>query len=115
MIMMIKILCWRDIEAYKKVRKDASKRRIGQFILGTYLLHHSPLELNISKEDKKVQEIEQALTNKSLPLSADLFDFLQFHCLLNMLDIFERLKASNKEIREYLKGINATPSTSNLN
>ena len=95
------VLAFRDIEKFRKISKK-HKKKVATKILKTYLKSGSSLELNMSNLSKKYEEIEtilQKATNPSL-IPNTLFDDIRVLCLNNMVDVFERLKATDKSIQE---------------
>ncbi|EFC48243.1 predicted protein [Naegleria gruberi] len=95
------VLCWRDIQRFKKARK-ANRKKAATHILKAYLTAGAPLELNISKIEERRSEIEK-LIEENPNISHNLFALIQDHCLNDMTDLFERLKSSNKQIGDIVK------------
>ncbi|KAG2378199.1 hypothetical protein C9374_008342 [Naegleria lovaniensis] len=70
-------------------------------IVKTYLSDSSPLELNMPKVTQRGQEILQAMEEHEN--DSHVFDSIREHCLMDMKDVFERLKSSNKEISKLIE------------
>ncbi|EFC42154.1 predicted protein [Naegleria gruberi] len=94
------VLCWRDIERYKKSGKG-NRKKIALHIVEAYLSLEAPLELNMPKIQERKQELSAIIENGSLEL--DLFNGIQEHCLHDMIDLMDRLSSANKEISEILR------------
>ncbi|EFC40015.1 predicted protein [Naegleria gruberi] len=100
------ILAYKDIENFKKISKK-NRKQVALKIINTYLVHDSPLELNIPNASTRYHEINTFLTglvDDNVPL--DLFDDIKLACLTNMTDIFERLKSSNLEFKQKVESLN---------
>ncbi|EFC47854.1 predicted protein [Naegleria gruberi] len=92
--------CWKDIQRYKRSTKN--RKKIANHILQVYLSINSPLELNIPKIEQCNSEITSQLTEKP---PANLFHKIQQHCLIDMTDLFERLKNSNTEFASFITSL----------
>jgi len=96
---MESVLCYKDIEKFKR-SKPKMRNRMGLHIIKTYLKVHSPVQINLSAALlSHVHEWEIVLSG-STPADYKLFEEAQLHCLLDITDVFERLKASDKKVKE---------------
>lgn len=85
------ILCYNDIERYETTNDVESRRKLAFHILDHYLNENSPLELNLPKKDKMVQQFKTHLDTNDI-LEKTLFVDLKKHCINDMQDIYERYK-----------------------
>lgn len=92
------ILAYQDFEKYKKM-SSRNRKKLALTLLNKYLKSGAPLELNISGLDQKRAILEKIISDLPVP-PRDLFEEIKILCLNNMIDVFERLKASNMEVRE---------------
>ncbi|EFC39613.1 hypothetical protein NAEGRDRAFT_81263 [Naegleria gruberi] len=102
------VQCWKDIQKFKKSSKK-NRPRVGKFIFNTYLLENAPVELNLPADlransivtiETALFETNQGTTTKSKKISKRLFEEVELHCVMDITDVFERLKSSNKKVRE---------------
>ena len=96
------ILCWKDIQRYKKGSKK-NRKKTGLYICETYLRKGAPLELNIPESVANYEQTVKFLTETNEVPSSHLFNEVHVHCLNDMTDVFERLKQSNKQVREMIE------------
>lgn len=107
------VLCWRDIQRYKKAKKSQRKKAVNH-IVNAYMTIGAPLELNMPKiAFKRAEILDQVKQIESTggKLPSDIFNSVQDHCLNDMADLFDRLKNSNKEISEFVKNHKKATST----
>ena len=84
-------------------------------IVKTYLKVNSPVQLNLSSTlSNLIPEWELILQDKK-PADHNLFNDLQLHCLLDITDVFERLKASDREVREIIASWTTNPGPIHTN
>ncbi|EFC45286.1 predicted protein [Naegleria gruberi] len=95
------VLCYQDIERFKLTSKK-NRKQAALHITKTYLKPNSPLELNFPKLSQMFEQISKAIETTPL-LETNFFDNIQWHCIEDMTDVFERLKSQNKEVRNILK------------
>lgn len=95
------ILCYRDIQDYKKLKKLATRKKLAMRIINSYLKKDSPYELNMPKIEQRGEELKSIVENSD-EISRDVFQSIQEHCMNDMKDVFERLKSSNKEIQSLI-------------
>ncbi|EFC35860.1 predicted protein, partial [Naegleria gruberi] len=95
------VLCYQDIERFKLTNKK-NRKQAALHITKTYLKPNSPLELNFPKLSQMFEQISKAIETTPL-LETNFFDNIQWHCIEDMTDVFERLKSQNKEVRNILK------------
>ncbi|KAL9657542.1 hypothetical protein ABK040_000969 [Willaertia magna] len=97
------VLCWEDVQKYRRLKK--SKRRIyARYILEKYLkTGESPLELNISTNVARYQEMDSKIKDLNKEMERGAFDYLELHCLRDMTDIYSRLLNDNEEISNLVK------------
>lgn len=96
------VLCYRDIQRFKKLRAG-NRRKMATHIVNTYLTIGSPLELNIDNIEIRKKEFSEKLSNTNEKLPRTMFNLIQDHCLVDMRDIFDRLRSSDKEIYQMLQ------------
>ncbi|EFC40834.1 predicted protein [Naegleria gruberi] len=100
---------WKDIQKFKEIFKKRSVdqqvvKNHARKIVENYLTIGSPFELNIPYIQQKNVEYSK-LIEESESLDLNFFEKLENHCLLDMSDLFERLKSSNKEISQAMQSM----------
>ncbi|EFC48077.1 predicted protein [Naegleria gruberi] len=96
------VLCYRDIQRFKKLRAN-NRRKMAHHIVNSYLTSGSPLELNIDNIIIRKKEFSDRVSNTNEKLPRDMFNQIQDHCLVDMRDIFDRLRSSDKEIYQMIQ------------
>ncbi|KAL9646586.1 hypothetical protein ABK040_016376 [Willaertia magna] len=97
------VLCWEDVMKFKKVKKS-KRREYGKYILEKYLkVDESPLEINISKNVARYEEMNSLFNDESKEIQKEVFDYLELHCLRDMTDLYSRLLNENEEINEMVR------------
>nr|CAG4714556.1 unnamed protein product [Naegleria fowleri] len=95
------VLAWKDIQKFKKSKRK-QRQKIGKYILKTYLDEDSPVQLNLPSNLVDMIPEWDAQLKLSKP-EKKMFDLLQLHCVLDITDVFERLKASDKKVRDIIE------------
>ena len=94
-------MCYDDIERFKLTNKR-NRKRAALHIIKTYLKPHAPLELNFQKSAQTYEQLIQLLET-SPTIDTTFFDSIQWHCVEDMTDVFERLKNQSKKTRDILQ------------
>ncbi|KAG2388780.1 hypothetical protein C9374_000219 [Naegleria lovaniensis] len=97
------ILVYKEIEQYKKSRNKKRKKKALD-IVHCYITEGSPYQLNVPNIDIMREEILfkiHTLERDNLPPS--LFDSLQVMAMVDLLDVYTRLKRSNARVRQIVE------------
>ncbi|KAF0981189.1 hypothetical protein FDP41_012977 [Naegleria fowleri] len=95
------VLCWSDIQRFKKTVNKEKRKEMAQFIIDTYVTISSPLEINIPNIAKTHQELNEKL--KANQVVVDMFQQIEIFCIQDLNEVLHRLSASNKFIASLIE------------
>ncbi|EFC46270.1 predicted protein [Naegleria gruberi] len=94
------VLCFDNIENYKKARRKSNKLKIALHILNTHLKKGAPLELNIDKIEERFKSLQENISNQDEKKIDEEVGLLRIHCLQDMSEMMYRLILSDKVVKE---------------
>ncbi|KAG2382189.1 hypothetical protein C9374_005391 [Naegleria lovaniensis] len=97
------VLCWSDIQRFKKTSNKEKRREMGQFIVNTYVTISSPMEINIPNIARTHQTLKELLQASSQDVSVDMFQQIEIFCIQDLNEVLQRLSASNKMIASMIE------------
>lgn len=104
------VLCYHEIQRYKKTKKEMTRKKIAMYIIETFLTLGAPLEINISLLEQRREALLKQIdvmfskSNNSVDFNdisqVELFHDIEIHCVNDLTDLMGRLKDAKEFIQE---------------